>query len=162
MSNTSIDQPEPIGASSASDVLWQRVGAHRVRIVNDCVEWVLNGPLSLAELQAIERNQIQVEEKYLYWVSLVDCHNAGGIEAPARRHVAVQARLHPDRVSFSALYGCSLMVMSLSALVVRAASLFSGKPQSVEIFRDEASARFGLAAFRRTLQKTPEGRLIRR
>lgn len=88
------------------------------------------------------------------------------------RHLASKPRpLHPDApaedeaangVSFSALYGCSLMVMSLSALVVRAASLFSGKPQSVEIFRDEASARFGLAAFRRTLQKTPEGRLIRR
>lgn len=141
----------PGGTDRAADRegAWQQFGPHRVRKVDDCVEMILDGPLLLPEMLAIEKLQFAANEQYGYWLSLVDCHKLGGIGPDTRRYIAERSRLNPDHVTMSALYGCSTMVMALTTLISRATALISGKPQPLEIFRDEASARACLAAFRR-------------
>jgi hypothetical protein len=158
MSSPAADPPEPALATPSRPVAWQQVGAHRVRTVDDCVEWQINGPMSLSELQAIERHHLDVMDQYGYWMALVDCEHAGGLEPVARRYVAEQARLHPNRIAMSALYGCSPTVVALSTLVCRAVKLFSGKLHPVEICSDEASARACLAAFRKTHPGVPRAK----
>lgn len=140
------------GLAGAHDPPWSQLGLHRIRVVHDTVEWILDGPVSLTELQQFEQFQYQIERTFRYVLILVDCHNASGISPQARRYAAEQTKLHPNLKTFSALYGCSPMIVALSTLVVRAITLFSGRPHPVEISRDEASAREQLAAFRRKFQ----------
>ncbi len=158
MQSPAAQPPTGINASSSREGAWQTIGAHRIRVIDDCIEWILDGPLSLAELQAIEMSQMVVNEKYGYWLSLVDCHKAGGMGPDVRRYIAEQSRLRPGLVNLSALYGCSAMVVALTTLISRATALFSGKPQSVEICRDEASARACLAVFRKTHPGVPRAK----
>lgn len=141
------------GHSGSHEPPWLPLGLHRVRVVHDTVEWILNGPVSLAELQQVGQFQHQVERTFLYVLILVDCHKAGGISPQARRYAAEQTKLQPNLKTFSVLYGCSPMIVALATLVVRAITLFSGRPHPVEICRDEAAAREQMAAFRRSFQR---------
>lgn len=153
MDPTTHNPQTAAGLAGAHDPPWSQLGLHRIRVVHDTVEWILDGPVSLTELQQFEQFQHQVERTFQYVLILVDCHKAGGISPQARRYVAEQTKLRPDLKTFSALYGCSPMIVALSTLVVRAITLFSGRPHPVEICRDEASAREHMAAFRQTFQR---------
>ncbi|MBL8632412.1 MAG: hypothetical protein JNM40_04260 [Myxococcales bacterium] len=152
--------PPPHGTDTAADRegVWQQIGTHRVRKVDDCVEMILNGPLLLPEMLAIEKLQFAANDQYGYWLSLVDCHNMDGIGPDTRRYIAERSRLHPHHVTLSALYGCSPMVLALTTLISRATALISGKPQPIEIFRDEASARACLATFRKARAGVPSAK----
>lgn len=153
MSKTSRDREPAVLPPQRADPPWTQVGLHRIRVVDDCVERVIDGPMTLEQVQAFERVQLPIHEQYEYALTLSDCHKAAGMSADARRYVAQQARLHPERIYFSALYGCSTLTIAVSTLVMRAITLISGKPQYLEICRDEASARERLAAFRASWQR---------
>lgn len=153
MSKHPTDPHQPAQPDPAKDIPWIEVGPHRMRIVDDCVERIIHGPMNLEQVQAFERHQLPIYEKYAYSLTLTDCHQAAGMSADARRYVALQARLHPERIYCSALYGCSTLTVAVSTLVTRAITLFSGKPQYLEICRDEDSARAYLDEFRRTFQR---------
>lgn len=135
-----------------SDIPWQPVGQHRMRAVHDTVEIRIIGSMSLAEFEQFEQLQLQLDRTFQYSLVLADCSQAGDLSPQARRYIAEQARLHPHRKQFSAMYGCRPMTIVVVTLLSRAVWLFSGKTHPVELCRDEASAREILAASRRTFQ----------
>lgn len=84
MSKTSRDREPAVLPPQRPDPPWTQVGPHRIRVVDDCVERVIDGPMTLEQVQAFERVQLPIHEQYEYALTLSDCHKAAGMSADAR------------------------------------------------------------------------------
>jgi hypothetical protein len=117
------------------------MGSHRVRIIDDVVEWEGVGPVSAGDIRAYQGIRDTVLTRLGYCLALVNSKAAAGISPEARRYLVEQSRTHAQRRIATAVYGVSGTAYAMATLVIRAMELLGKRRNTIMICGDEAAAR---------------------
>lgn len=122
------------------------LGPHRARQVDDVVEVVFAGPVTLSEARVLHERLAQVYAEFGSCYLLADLLGLTAMGPDVRRYMGEWNKTH--RLSGVALHGASFAMRTVASLTVKAIRLLGSHPIEVVFLRDEAEARRWISARR--------------
>lgn len=122
------------------------LGPHRARQVDDVVEVVFAGPLTLADAVTLHDRLARVYAERGSCYLLGDLKDMATMGPETRRYVGEWNRTH--RLSGVALHGANFAMRAIATLTVQAIRLLGSHQTEVVFLRDEPEARRWISARR--------------
>lgn len=126
-----------------------RIGLHGVRVVGDLIELVADGEMTVPHIEALQAMVAEVRRREGLCYMLVDLKGMTALGSDTRRQVAVWGQDETNRLTASAVYGCSFAMRALITLTLNAVRVLSRMPIETAFVGDEAAARAWIAAHRK-------------
>lgn len=120
---------------------WQTTGSHRYRTEGDTVFWQMVDVLDEVDIEHLLGAVDAVLSRSQHVVLLVDCAQAHGLKAEARRRYGEWLKHSPYSHRVGIFYAVSGEMRTFLLLAQRSGELLSGRRSAIEIVEDEAAAR---------------------
>jgi hypothetical protein len=129
------------------------IGQHRGQRAGDVIEVEVHGAFTLSDvtqLLAVAQATLRQHQRCFL---IADVHALTGIDAEARRMMATWGKTETERLSGTAIYGCSFAMRTIITLTLNAIEYFGKTPLEAVFVRDRAEARSWIDGKRAALVK---------
>lgn len=119
---------------------WRNVGSHHYYVDGDTVFWRMIGIMDELHIEQLLAAVDSVLVRCQYSVLLVDCSQASGLKAEARRLYGEWLKHNPYPRRASIFFSASGEMRTFLLLAQRAGQLISGQRSAIEIVDGESAA----------------------